>query len=82
MAPTPSVVSTSGQSGARSRPTLLGRLWYRQLDHYPDNGPRAVYLAIVVLVTITLYYQLYVQFSVSTLIIRDYGMTFTFLGCQ
>jgi len=79
MAPKSSVVSTpSGQSHARSGRTLLGRLWYRQLDHYPDNGPRAVYLAIVVLVTITLYYQLYVQFSVSTLIIRDFGMTFTF----
>jgi MFS family permease len=79
MAPKSSVVSTpSGQSHARSGRALLGRLWYRQLDHYPDNGPRAVYLAIVVLVTITLYYQLYVQFSVSTLIIRDFGMTFTF----
>jgi len=29
-----------------------------------------VHLAIVVLVTITVYYQLYVQFSVSMLIIR------------
>ena len=36
-----------------------------------------MYLAIVVLVTITLCYQLCVQFSVSPLIIRDFGMTFT-----
>ena len=35
-----------------------------------------MYLAIVVLVTITLYYQPYVQFSVSTLNCRDSGMTF------
>src|SRR5664280_22346 len=39
--------------------------------------PRAVYVVIVVLVTITLCYQLCVQFSVSPLIIRDFGMTFT-----
>src|SRR5450756_2579534 len=38
--------------------------------------PRAVYVVIVVLVTITLCYQLCVQFSVSPLIIRDSGMTF------
>ncbi|MGZ4619148.1 MAG: MFS transporter [Frankiaceae bacterium] len=53
-------------------------MWRRQLDHYPDNGPRAAYLAIVVLASITLYYQLYVQFSVATSVIREFNMSFTF----
>ena len=53
------------------------RLWDRKLDHYPDNGPRSLYLAITVLATITLYYELYVQGAVATRIIQDFGFTFT-----
>jgi MFS family permease len=53
-------------------------LWRRQLDSYPDTGPRMLYLAITVLATITLYYELYVGGSVSTLILPNLGMTFTF----
>jgi MFS family permease len=37
-----------------------------------------MYLAITVLATITLYYELYVGGSVSTLILNNLGMTFTF----
>ncbi len=39
-------------------------LWRRQLDSYPDTGPRVMYLAITVLATIMLYYELYVGGSV------------------
>jgi MFS family permease len=53
-------------------------LWRRQLDTYPDTGPRILYLAITVLATITLYYELYVGGSVSTLILINLHMTFTF----
>jgi MFS family permease len=53
-------------------------LWRRQLDSYPDTGPRVLYLAITVLATITLYYELYVGGSVSTLILANLHMTFTF----
>ena len=53
-------------------------LWRRQLDTYPDTGPRVVYLAITVLATITLYYELYVGGSVSTLILTNLHMSFTF----
>jgi MFS transporter, ACS family, D-galactonate transporter len=53
-------------------------LWRRQLDSYPDTGPRILYLAITVLATITLYYELYVGGSVSTLILANLGMSFTF----
>ena len=53
-------------------------LWRRQLDSYPDTGPRVFYLALTVLATITLYYELYVGGSVSTLILANLHMSFTF----
>jgi MFS family permease len=53
-------------------------LWRRQLDSYPDTGARLLYLAITVLATVTLYYELYVGGSVSTLLLPNLGMTFTF----
>jgi MFS family permease len=62
----------SGQRG------LLSSLIHRQLDSYPDNGRRVLYLTITVLATITLYYELYVGGSVSTLILSNLGMSFKF----
>ena len=53
-------------------------LWRRQLEAYPETRPRIVYLAITVLATITLYYQLYVVGSVSTLLLINLHMSFTF----
>jgi MFS family permease len=53
-------------------------LWQRQLAHYPDTRPRIWYLAIVVLATITLYYELYIAGAVAPSIIAGYGMTFPF----
>jgi MFS family permease len=53
-------------------------LWRRQLDSYPDTRPRVTYLAITVLATIMLYYELYVGGSVSTLILVNLHMSFTF----
>ena len=53
-------------------------LWRRQLDSYPNTGPRVMYLAITVLATIMLYYELYVGGSVSTLILVNLHMSFTF----
>jgi MFS family permease len=55
-------------------------LWRRQLTHYPDSLPRTGYLAITVLATITLYYELYVGGSVSTLILANLHMSFTFFA--
>jgi len=54
-------------------------LWGRQLDRYPANGPRALYLGIVVLATITLYYELFVQGSVSTQIAAGLHMSLAYL---
>ncbi|HSR83277.1 MAG TPA: MFS transporter [Streptosporangiaceae bacterium] len=62
----------SGQRG------VLSGLIHRQLDSYPNNGPRVMYLAITVLATITLYYELYVGGSVATLILSNLKMSFTF----
>ena len=54
-------------------------IWGRQLDHYPSTGPRTAYLAIVVLATITLYYELYVQGSVATALAANLHMTLVYL---
>jgi MFS family permease len=62
----------SGQRG------LLSGLIHRQMDSYPNTGPRVWYLAITVMATITLYYELYVGGSVSTLILSNLGMSFKF----
>jgi len=59
-------------------PSLLQGLWRRQLEHYPDNSRRAVYLGIVVIASIVLYYELYIQGAVATNIILQYGMTFRY----
>ncbi len=53
-------------------------LWNRQLDSYPDTGPRVFFLAVTVLGTVTLYYELYVGGSVSTLLLNNLNMSFTF----
>jgi MFS family permease len=50
----------------------------RRLDAYPDTAARVTYLAITVLATITLYYELYVGGSVATLLLTNLHMSFTF----
>jgi MFS transporter, ACS family, D-galactonate transporter len=49
--------------------------WGRQLPHYPPNGRRAIYLSLVVLITIQLYYELYVGGSVAPQIIAQFGFS-------
>jgi MFS family permease len=71
MSVTAEKTSVNGHGGA-------SWLWRRQLQTYPDTRPRILYLAITVLATITLYYELYVSASVSTLILTDLHMSFTF----
>ncbi|MDT3397971.1 MFS transporter [Streptomyces sp. B1866] len=68
----------SGPPGAAARPrAALHRLYRRDLPHYPATGPRMGYLAIVVAVTVVLYYELYVVFAVAASLIHHFGMTFT-----
>lgn len=74
---TTTIAPSRRESWGTSRPTGLSRLWKRQLPHYPDTRPRTFYLSVTVLATVMLYYQLYVQGSVATAIIRDFGFSFT-----
>lgn len=68
----------SAPESPRSAPSPLSRLWDRQLEHYPANRSRYSSLAIVVLTTVVLYYQLYVAGAVATQIISGYGMSFLY----
>jgi MFS transporter, ACS family, D-galactonate transporter len=71
----------SFQAVADSAPPISARtgIWGRQLNRYPSNGPRALYLGIVFISTITLYYELYVQGSVVTTISSDLHMSLAYL---
>lgn len=60
------------------RPGRIPSLWKRQLDHYPATARRYAYLAIVVLATITLYYELYINGAVGPSILQGYGISFTY----
>jgi MFS family permease len=57
---------------------LASLLWRRQLNGYPDTGARLVFLLITVLATVSLYYELYVGGGVSTLLLANLHMSFTF----
>jgi MFS family permease len=70
--------ATAADPVTEGGPGWASSLWNRQLDTYPDTGRRILYLAITVLATITLYYELYVGASVTTLILPKLGMTFSF----
>ncbi|MDI2129981.1 MFS transporter [Yinghuangia seranimata] len=63
---------------AAPAPSPLSRLWNRQLDRYPETLPRVFYLFVSTLAGIVLYYELYVQYSVSTTLIRDFNQTYMF----
>src|SRR5215467_14408787 len=71
------MTATTAEPASRQR-GVLSSLIHRQLETYPDTGARVTYLAITVLATITLYYELYVGGSVSTLLLANLGMSFTF----
>jgi MFS family permease len=70
-------------SGAVAQPVFNQSGWRstlarRQLSTYPATAPRMMYLAITVLATVMLYYELYVGGSVTTLLLPSLNMTFTF----
>lgn len=69
--------TVAGGQAYEGAPPGRGSFLNRQLAHYPDTARRTTYLAITVLATVVLYYQLYVQGSVATKIISDFGFTFT-----
>ncbi|TMM10205.1 MAG: MFS transporter, partial [Actinobacteria bacterium] len=66
------------EAGGKEPGPIARVLWYRQLGRYPNTGPRYFYLAIVVVATIMLYYQFYVQGAVAPQITHQLGMSFPF----
>ncbi|MDA8340614.1 MAG: hypothetical protein M0007_00065, partial [Actinomycetota bacterium] len=69
-----------GPGGADpAKPSAISRIfWNRQIDRYPDSGPRYWYLTVGVLATIMLYYELYDAGTVSTDIIAQFHMSFLY----
>jgi MFS family permease len=63
---------------ARPTPSPVQRLWRRELDRYPDEARRYMLLGVVVLSTVILYYENYVNGSVATQILSDLDMSFSY----
>lgn len=59
-------------------PSFTSRLWNRELTSYPSTPARYTSLAIVVLTTVVLYYQLYLAGAIATQILRDLDMSFVY----
>ncbi len=59
-------------------PTLLTGLWRRKLPHYPDTPARSWYLAVVVIASIALYYQLFVTGAVGNALIAYFDLSFAY----
>lgn len=53
-----------------------GILGFRELQRYPSDGVRYASLAVVVMATVVLYYQLYLSGGVAVDIIKSYGISF------
>ncbi|WP_282782215.1 MULTISPECIES: MFS transporter [unclassified Nocardia] len=77
MSTTPTAVPPSPPA-AEPTPTLVTGLWRRKLPHYPDTGPRYWYLAVVVVTSVVLYYQLFVAGAVGNELIAYFGLTFRY----
>jgi len=50
----------------------------RELEHYPQTNTRRAYLALVVLITVALYYALYIGGGVAPLFMRELHVSFTY----
>ncbi|WP_069161516.1 MFS transporter [Nocardia altamirensis] len=59
-------------------PTILTGLWQRKLPHYPDTPARSWYLAVVVITSIALYYQLFVTGAVGNELIAYFDLSFAY----
>ncbi|MGV9410961.1 MFS transporter [Nocardia sp. NPDC003693] len=70
--------STSTTAPELQPPTLLTGLWQRKLPHYPETPARSWYLFLVVIVSIALYYQLFVVGAIGNELIAYYNLTFRY----
>ncbi|WP_067572619.1 MFS transporter [Nocardia acidivorans] len=75
MSSTPTAVPTAPGPAA---PTLLTGLWQRKIPHYPDNRTRSWYLFLVVIVSVALYYQLFVSGAVGNELIAYFHLSFRY----
>ena len=71
-------ISAARPAGDRAPGGFLTGLRTRQLYHYPDTVARYGYLILTVIVTIALYYELYVSSSVATQQIANLHVSFAF----
>ena len=55
------------------------KFWNRELEHYPAPMQRRLQLSLVVLITVALYYALYVGGGVIPLVMRELHMSFGYL---
>ena len=69
---------TTSAAAQRRNLGFWSTLRSRQLDTYPDKGVRYGMLALVVLITTALYYELYVGGSVATLQLQALHMSFSY----
>ncbi len=68
-------MSSSPAAAAHSSPPRPRR-WSRQLQHYPQRTVRTALLLLVVVITVSLYYQLYVGGGVATLMLPALRLPF------
>ena len=69
------MTATTDRTFVPSVPT--GR-WVRMLEHYPAPGRRYFLLVLVAGITTLLYYQYYLLGGLSTSVLADYHMSFTY----
>ncbi len=62
-----------------NRGAVQVKLWNRELDHYPAPTQRRFQLGLVVLITVALYYALYVGGGVIPLVMSELHMSFGYL---
>ncbi|MCU4183651.1 MFS transporter [Acidiferrimicrobium sp. IK] len=73
-----STTTVQDGSGARPRPSFMSSIGRRQLEHYPESGMRYFQLALVVVVTVVLYYENYVGSGVAPQLLANLHMSFTY----
>jgi len=72
-----SVTTPASSAGVIPLPESSG-FWDRRITRYPERGSRYALLALVSVITITLYWQLYTLGADSTQLLPQTGMTFSF----
>ena len=67
---------TSSAGASEPGRSVLGAVWNRELSSYPSRGARQALLLLVVVITVALYYELYVGGGVAPLMLSALHMPF------